>query len=166
MRVGLLEKAPDVRVGVDLDEAVRAGIVDRRQHDGRSGLALAVQRDDRLQIDFGQDVAVEDDDGISKRVGGKANRAGGAEGRRLHHVAEREAAVAAVAEDFLDAAGLIVEAEDDLVDLRHLLDEIELKLQERPIEDRNDGLRGVNGEGAQPRALAPGEQNRLHADRR
>ena len=151
---------------VDLDEPVRAGIVDRRQHDRRLGLALAVQRDDRLQVDFRQDVAVEDDDGISKRVGGKANRAGGAERRRLDHVAERQAAVAAVAEDFLDAAGLIVQAEDDLVDLRDFLQEIQLKLQERPIEDRNDRFRCVNGERAQTRALAPGEQNRLHADRR
>src|SRR4029077_2170558 len=95
--IRLLEKAADVRLGVYLDEPVRGGIVDGRQHDGRPGLALTVQRDDRLQIDFRQDVAVEDDDGVAKGVGGKANRAGGAKGRRFHHVAERQAAVAAVA---------------------------------------------------------------------
>ena len=66
---------------------------------------------------------------------------------------------AAVAEDLLDPPRLVVEAEDDLVDLRHLLQQIDLVVEERPVEDRHDRLRRVNGQRAQPRALAPGEQD-------
>ena len=71
--------------------------------------------------------------------------------------------VAAVAEDLLDAARLVVEAQDDLVDLRHLLQEIELVVKERAVEDRDDRFRRVNGQRTEPRALAPHEQNRLHS---
>ena len=70
--------------------------------------------------------------------------------------------VRAVAEDLLDAPRLVVEAEDDLVDLRHLLQQVDLIVQERPVEDRNDRLRGVDGQRPQPRALPPGQEDRLH----
>ena len=59
---------------------------------------------------------------------------------------------------------LVVEAENDLVDFRNLLDEIELIVEKRPVEDRNDRLRCVNGERAEPRALAPDEKQRLHIE--
>ncbi len=118
---GFSRKRRMFAVGVGFDQPVRAGILDRRQHDGRPGLPLAVQRDDRRQVDFGQHVAVEHDHRVVQRLGGVAHRAGGAERRRLDHVAERDADVAAVAEHLLDAPGLVVEAEDDLVDLRTCL---------------------------------------------
>ena len=69
---------------------------------------------------------------------------------------------AAVAEDLLDAPRLVVEAQHDLVDLGHLLEQIELVVEERPLEDRNDRLRRVNRQRTQPRALAAGQENRLH----
>ena len=126
-------------------------------------LALAVQRDDGAEIDLRQHVAVEDDDRLAQRFAGVADRAGRAERRRLDDVADAEAGVAAVAEDLLDAPRLVVEAEDDLVDFGHLLQQIELVVQKRPVEDRDDRLRRVNRQRAQPRALAPGQQDRLHA---
>jgi hypothetical protein len=66
------------------------------------------------------------------------------EWRRLDHVADRDARLAAVAEDFLDATRLVVEAEDHFIDLRHLLEEIELIVEKGPIEDRHDRFRCVN----------------------
>ena len=45
----------------------------------------------------------------------------------------------------------------------HLLQQIELIVEERPIEDRDDRFGRVNRQRAQPRAFAPGEQDRLHA---
>ena len=155
VRVGLLQEPPDVAVRVGLDQPVRAGVVDRRQHDRRLGLALAVQRDDGRQIHLRQDVAVEHDDRLAQRLAGVAHRAARAERRRLDDVADREARVAAVAEDLLDAARLVVEAEDHLVDLRHLLQQVELVVEERPIEDRDDRFGRVDGERAEPRALCP-----------
>ena len=162
----LLEKPPDVRVRVGLDQAVGAGVVDRRQHDGGLGAALAVQGDDRAQVHLRQHVAVEHDDRLAQRLAGVADRAGRAERRRLDDVFQAEPGVAAVAEDFLDPARLVVEAEDDLVDLGHLLQQVELKLQKRPIEDRDDRFGRVDRERTKSRALAPGEENRLHASHR
>ena len=73
-------------------------------------------------------------------------------------------ASSAVAEDLFDAVRLIVEAEYDFVDLRHLLDEVELIVQKRPVENRNDRFWCVNGERAEPRALASDKKKRLHID--
>ena len=74
--------------------------------------------------------------------------------------------VGAVAEDLLDAPRLVVEAQDDFVDLRHLLEQIDLIVEKRPVEDRNDRLGRVNGQRPQPRALAPGQKDRLHDNQR
>ena len=48
---GFSRKRRTLPCGVGLDQAVRRRIVDRRQYDRRLGLALAVQRDHRRQID-------------------------------------------------------------------------------------------------------------------
>ena len=114
------------------------------------------------QVHLGQDVAVEDDHRVRERVAGVAHRAAGPERRRLDDVANLEADFSPVAEHVLDAAGLVVQAEDDLVDLRHLLQQIDLVVQERPVEDRHDRFRRVERERTEPGALAPGEQNHLH----
>ena len=72
----------------------------------------------------------------------------------------------AVAEDLLDPPRLVVQAQDDFVDLRHLLQQVDLVVEKRPVEDRNDRLRRVDGERPEPRALAPGEKDRLHDNQR
>ena len=60
----------------------------------------------------------------------------------------------AVAKDLFDAARLVVEAEDHLVDLRHLLDQIELIVEKRAVEDRHDRFGCVNRQRPEARALA------------
>ena len=140
----LLEEPLDVAVGVGLDQAVGARVLDRRQDDRRLGLALAVQPEHRREVDVGQHVAVEDDDRLGQRIARVADRAAGAERHRLDDVADAQPGFA-VAENLLDAPRLIVEAENDLVDLRHLLQEIDLVVQERPVEDRHDRLGRVDG---------------------
>ena len=114
----LLEESPDVAVGVGLDQAVGAWILDRRQHDGGLGLALAVQLQHGAQIHLRQHVAVEHDHRFGQLVAGVADRAAGAERHRLDDVAEPQAESLALAEDLLDAARLVVQAENDLVDFR------------------------------------------------
>jgi hypothetical protein len=164
--VRLFEETADVALRVGLDQAVRAWILHRRQHDRRLGLAFPVQRDDRREVDLGQHVAVEDDHRLAQRFARVAHGAGRAERRRLDDVADAEAAVAAVAKDLFDPSRLIVEAQDRLIDLRHLLQQIELIVEKRPIEDRNDRFWCVNRQRTEPRTLAPREQNRLHANHR
>ena len=100
-----------------------------------------MQLHDRVDVDARHDVAVEDDQRVGDALRRIANRAAGAERRRLDHVAQPHARAGALAEDLFDAARLVVEAEDDLVDLGHLLQQIDLIVQERAVEDRNDGLR-------------------------
>ena len=55
----------------------------------------------------------------------------------------------------LDSLRLIIQAQDDFVDLRNLLEQIDLIVEKRPVEDRHDRLRRVDRQRAQPRALAP-----------
>ena len=115
----LLEEPQHVAVGVGLDQAVRAGIVHRREDDRGLRLALAVQRDHLRQIDGREHIAVEHDDRLAAGLASrKLDPAAGPERRGLHDVAQVDAQLAAVAEDFLDPARLVVQAEDDLVDFR------------------------------------------------
>ena len=62
----------------------------------------------------------------------------------------------------LDPLGLVVEAQDDLVDLGHLRSRSIWYRRNGAIEHRNDGLGGVERERPQPRAFAPGQQDSLH----
>ena len=126
--------------------------------------AAAMEIDKAAQIDLRQHVAVEHDNGVAHALRRVSHGAGGAERRRFDDVAKLDAGVAPIAEHLFDAMRLIVEAENHLVDLRDLLDEIELIVEKRPVENRDDRLRCVNGQGAEPRALAPDKKQRLHID--
>src|SRR5262249_19240770 len=100
------------------------------------------------------------------RVAGVADRPGCPERHWLDDVAKLEAEALALAEDLLDPARLVVEAEDRLVDLRNLPEQVDLIVEKRSIEDRNDWFRRVHRERPQARALAAGEQNGLHVNHR
>src|SRR5262245_50176526 len=158
----LLEEAADVAAGVGLDQPVRARIVDGREHDRRLRFALAVQPQHRSQIDIGQHVAVEDDDRLRQRIAGVPDRATSAERHRLDDVADADPEPFTFAEDLLDPARLVVQAEDHFVDGRDLLQKIDLVVEKRPIQDRHDRFRRVNRERPEARALAAGEQDGLH----
>src|SRR5579859_1197239 len=160
----LFQEALDVTQGIGFDEAVRARVVDRRQDDRRLGFALAMQPEHGGEIDLCQHVAIEHDDRFGQRIARVADGAPGPERHRLDHVADTDAEALALADDLFDAARLIVEAENDLVDLRNLLQEIDLIVEERPIEDRNDRLRRVQCQRTQPRALAACDEDGLHVN--
>ena len=162
---GFSRNAQDVALGIGLDEPVRRRVVHRRQHDRRARFPLAVKRQHRRQVHRRQHVAVEHDDRLAVRLaGGELDGAAGAERRRLDDVAQLHAEVGPVAEHLLDAPRLIVEAQDDLVDLRHLPEQVDLVPQKRPVEDRHDRFRRVERQRPQPRALPSGEQNGLHGN--
>src|SRR5215831_6184346 len=158
----LFEEAADVAARVGLDQPVGARVLDRGQHDGRFGFALAVQAEHGGEVDLGQHVAVEDDDRLGQRITGVADRAARAERHRFDDVTDADAEPLALAEDLLDAARLVVEAQDHLVDFGDLLEQVDLVIEERPIEDRHDRLRCVQRERAEARAFATGEQDGLH----
>ena len=66
----------------------------------------------------------------------------------------------------LNQLRLVVQAENDFVDLRYLLDEIELIVEKRPTEDRNDRFWRVNRERAQSCSLTSHEEQRFHIEAR
>jgi hypothetical protein len=68
----------------------------------------------------------------------------------------------AFAEDLLDAARLVVETEDHLVDLRDLPQEVDLVIEERPVQDGTIGFRRVTVSGRSRVPFASGEQDGLH----
>ena len=102
------------------DEAVGAWILDRRQDDRRFRTPLAMQAENRAQVDLGQHVAVEHHDRFGQLIARIANRAPRAKRDRLDDVTEADAESFALAEDLLDAARLVVEAENRLVNFRDL----------------------------------------------
>src|SRR6185436_4917266 len=164
--VRLLEKAPDGAVRLRVDQPVRRRVVDRREDDRGARLPLAMQADDAGEVDLRQHVAVEDDDRFGQLVARVLDRAGRPERHGLDHVTDRDAEFRAVAEDLLDAPRLVIEAEDDFVDLRDLLQEIDLVVEERPVEDRNDRLRGVNRQRPESGSLSSGQEDCLHDNQR
>jgi hypothetical protein len=85
------------------------------------------------------------------------SRHAGAERRGLDHVADVDAQIRSVAEDFFDPVRLIVQAQHDLVDLGHLAQQVDLISQERQVEDGNDRFRCVQRQRAEARPFAPGK---------
>ena len=125
-----------------------------------------MEADDRGDIDGGHHVAVEHHDRVVDALRGVADGPAGAERRRLDDVAQAQAEAGAVTEGLLEAARLVVEAENHLVDLRHPLEQVDLVGEEGPVEDRHDRLGGVQRQRPQPGALAAGEENGFHVNRR
>jgi hypothetical protein len=80
----------------------------------------------------------------------------------LHDVSQPDSETLSLAENLLDAARLVVEAENGFVYFRDLPQQIELVVEERPIENRNDGLGRMDRERPEARAFASGEENGFH----
>ncbi len=119
------------------------------------------------QVHRRQHVAVEDDDRLAEPVaGGKLDRAARAERRGLDDVAEMDAEIRPVAEHLFDPPRLVVEAEHDFVDFRHLTKQVDLVPEKRAIENRHDRLGRVQRERPQPRPLATGQEDGFHVSRR
>ena len=116
------------------------------------------------QVDLRQHVPIEDYDRFAQRLARIPHGARGAERRRLDDVANAQAGLAAVAEELFDASRLVVQAQHHLVDLGYLLEEIELVVEEGPLEDRDNRFGGVDRQRPKPRALAPCQQDRLHRE--
>ena len=160
--LGLLDESLDVALPVGLHQPVRGRVVHWREHDGGAGLALAVHADHRSQVQLRHDVAIEHDDRLGELVASVFDCSRRAQRYWFDDVSDLDAQIGAVAEHLLDAARLVVEAEDDFVDLRDLLQQIDLVMQKRPVEDRNDGLGRMNRQRPETRALAPCEKDSLH----
>ena len=162
MGLRFFEKTADVSIAVGFHQTVGAGILDGRQDDGGAGAPLTMKSNDGRQIELGQYIAVEHQDGLVQILLGVLHSTGRSQRHRLDDVADRHAQLPAVADQVFDPAGLIVQAEDDLVNLRNLPEEVDLIAEKRTVEDRHDRLRRIERERAKARTLPAGEEDRLH----
>ena len=152
----------DAPLVVGRHDAVAGRVVDRveRQRHARAGALVLGELGG--QVDVGQHVAVEHEQALLEHplVEREAHRAGGAQRLLLDHVAQAHAVVD-VAEHPLDAVGHEAAGEDHLVHAV-AVQPVEHEGQERPPGQRHHRLGGRVGERPQPRALAAGEDQRLH----
>ena len=140
------EIAPDSRVRrhlagpSNLDEAVAARVVDPREQDRGESSPLPVKGAHRREVDVGQHVAVEGEQGTVVELGlNVPDGAGGAQWLVLDHVAHRETVAAAVTDRVLKCMGQIAGREDG--PLHAVASEVlEDVTDERPADQGHDRL--------------------------
>ena len=102
----------------------------------------------RIEVDPGEYVTIEDQNGVVDTPRRKLNCTSGSKGVGFNYVTNRQFRFLAVAHASFDPVGTVVQAENDLVDFRDLPYQIQLVKKKRSVEDRNDGFRGFQGHGA------------------
>jgi hypothetical protein len=123
-----------------------------------------VEPQDGLEVHVGEDIAVHHDHSFAEGALGVFDRAARPEGGLFENVGEADAVVRAIAQHGADALRAEGHAQDDVDDSR-FAEQIELELEEGPIEDRNHGFRQFQGQGAEPCALASDQDDRARLHR-
>src|SRR5262249_41185340 len=149
----LLDEAARPAVRAGLDQAVRAGVLDRDHRDGRHRLLFAVIRDELGDVDVGQDVAVEDYGSLVQALLRVFESPGGAHRRDLDDVANAQPKVLAGAENALDLIRLIRERKRDVFDLG-LLEQLDLIKKKRTIGEGDYRFRRMNCQRSQARPFS------------
>ena len=135
------------------------------QGDGRGGAPLLVGGEQRAQVEVGEDVAVEREEALAEvraeLVGGKADRAGGAQRLGLGDVADPRPGALFVAERFAQDVGQEPTGEDDFLDpvAGQPLDHVGEK---GAIDQGQRRLRDGRGQRPEPGPFAADEDDGLH----
>ena len=121
----------------------------------------AWKREHGAEVRVGEDVAVEDEDEAGHALHRVPYSARGAERLFLHDVGQAHAPGGAVAHGRAHRVHHVGAGEHDVP---HAVarEEGELIGEERDVQQRDDRLGPVVGEGTQPRALAPREDDRAY----
>jgi hypothetical protein len=157
----LLQEPLDPAVGVGDDDAEVDRVLHPAQSDGGQRAGRPVGLDDGVEVDVGQHVAGDDDEGVVELGGGVADGAGRPEGCLLGGVAHRHTELGAVPEVVADVAGEEGHRDDDVVEAVERQPPHDV-LHQGPVGHRHHRLRLVGGQGAEPSALATGHHDRLH----
>jgi hypothetical protein len=157
----LLEEALDLALVVGDDDAELERVVDGLEPDRHRGALLAVEGDERTQVDVAERVAGDDEEGVVERVAREADGAGGAERELLDGILDVEPEPLPRAEIAADRLGQERERDDHVLEAV-LLEELQDVLHARLADDRHHRLGLVRRERAQARALAAGHHDRLH----
>ena len=157
----LLEEPVDAAVRLCDDDAELERVVDVLQGDRGRRARVTVRFDELREVDVGEHVARDHEEGVVELGRGVAHRPGGAERRVLGRVPHRDPEVGAVAEIVADLVGEERDRHDDLVETvqREQRDDV---LHHRLVGQRHHRLRRVARERTQPCAFTSGEDHRLH----
>ena len=137
------------------------------QADRRPGAALLVGAHQRREVEVGEDVAVEGEEAVleavAERVGGEADRPGGAERLGLGDVGDlHPGPLLLVAQRLAQDVGQEAAGEHDL---GHPVggEPLDRVGEEGAVDQRHRRLRHVAGQRPQARSLAADQDNRLHS---
>ncbi len=160
----LLEEALDATLRVGDDDAELERVRHGLQADGDRRTALAVERDERRQVEVAEGVAGDDEERVVELAGRKAHGTGGAGRRVLDRVLDVHAERLAVGEVAADRLRQEGDGHDHVV---HAVgaEQLEDVLHARLADDRDHRLRLIRRQRAQARALAAGHDDGLHAGR-
>ncbi len=158
----LLEEAVDGAIGVGDHDAVLERVWHRGQHDGGRGALLLVVLHHLRQINVGEGVATDDDEGFVQKLLGILDAARGAQRRVFDHVGDVDAEVGAVAEIIADRRAEILQGYDNVGD-PVLLEKAKDVLHHRLADDWHQRFRHAARQRPQPRALAARHHDGFHA---
>ena len=136
-------------------------VLDVLQRDRRGGVGVAVRLHEHGEIDVGEHVARDHEEGVVELRRGVAHRSRGAERRVLGRVAHPHAEVGAVAEVVADLVGEERHRDHDVVEAvqREQRDDV---LHHRLVHERDHRLGLVARERSQAGALTAREDDGLH----
>ena len=157
----LLEEALDGPVLVGDDDAELQGIVHRLEGEGGHPPALAVEGNHLAQVDVGEHVPGDDQEGLTELVTGVAHRSSRAQRGRLGRVDHPDPELGAVPEIGPDGVGHEGHGDHDVLE-PVLAEQIDHVLHHRDVGHGEHGLGLVGREGAQPGPLATRHDDRLH----
>src|SRR5205823_6665913 len=110
----LLDKSLNFAVFIGLDQTISRRVVHGDKRDGGSGVISRVKFDKFSDIEIGQNVAVENNGRLAKRIGRKFICAAGAHRARLGNISQIYAKFRAVSENVLDLVRLVTQRKRDI----------------------------------------------------
>ena len=158
---GLLQEAGHRAVLAQVDQAVPARVVDRREEDGAHAALGGVRGRQGGEVDVAEHVAVEDEEAAVAEHGlAVGDGPGGAERLVLDRVGHLEAVVRPVADDGLDGLGEKAGGEDGALHTvtREVVEDVR---DEGSLHDRRHRLGATRGDRPQASPLAAHEDDCL-----
>jgi hypothetical protein len=157
----LLEEPLDAPILTGDHDPELEGVLGALEDDRGRSLLLAVELHRRGQVEVGDVIAGDDQEGVVEEVLGVLDASRRAERLVLRGVRERHAEVRSIAEVMADDAREELDGGHDLGDAV-LPEEQQDVLHHGPAHDGQHRLRLIGGEGAQPGALAPAHDHAFH----
>ncbi|WP_240469128.1 hypothetical protein [Streptomyces sp. OM5714] len=158
----LLQEALDLALFVDDGDAEFQRVGHARQAHGDERTLFLVEIDQVSEVEVGQGVAGNNEEGIVlQRLLGVLDAPGGTEWLLLVGIGELHSELFAVTEVVLDQRGQELDGDDGLVEPMPF-EQPEHMLHDRPVDHRKERLGHARGHGTKARAFASSHHDGLH----